>query len=1105
MFALLKRRTYDIAMCTGVQVFFNEELVKENNLQKYVRLYFPEESELKPVFDETQDRWRVVAIYDPTDTLPHEVISFVNGINTYNGGTHASYVLKQIVDGITEAIQKKNKSLTVKPSMITDNLIVFVDTIIENPNFEGQIKEKLMTQVKNFGSSYKVPDKFITNFCKTGIVETVTKLAIYKEEQSLKKTDGSKRSKPTHPKLIDCSKAGTKESHKCRLILTEGDSAASMVMKAGISKEYFGVFPLRGKFINPREMAHSKVNENEEVAIIKQILGLQMEKKYENVNELRYGGIIILTDQDLDGYHIKGLLINFFHYYWPSLDMTDYVQCLPTQIVKVTKGKQSISFMSEPDFRKWMKENNEGKGWTIDYYKGLGTNTDNDVREFFTDLESKLITYTWNDDKYDPSEVVPLLKKKSSGKKKVEIDADADEGENHEDDEDEDEDDQDEKDDKGTDLIDDSPTDLTPTKHIPRHMNVCEDMITLAFDKTRADDRKTWLSLYKPNGGISSKKKRIPVPEFINEELVQFSLYDNIRSIPNIIDGFKPSHRKIFYTSRGIGSIYDKKQKVAQLSGLVAAKTHYHHGENNLNETITKMAQNFCGSNNINLLTPEGQFGSRLMGGKDSAQARYIFVKMNELSKIIFNSFDGPVLEPNFEEKDEIEPKFFVPIIPMILVNGIDGIGTGYSTGVPCFNPRDIVANIQSYLKDSTTKLPELKPWYRFFDGEIKRVNKVEYKVSGKYEIIDDDTIMVTELPVGLWSQKFKEKLIALKTPSEKKQARGVKKGGKAAKAGKTTQSKNPQSAVTKGKGSGSKSATGGASKNEKESKGDKQSDAIIKDFNEDLNNAFKVNFVITFHPGQLKKLLKSKTLEKKLGLVSKIKLTNMYLFDENSMIKKFKTPNDIIKHHAKVRLEYYEKRKKHLLDKWDNELKVINYRIKFLNDYQEDVIVITKKTKSTDLIEQLEKLKYPRLTEGAEETPSYNYLTKLRLWDLTQDEMEKLKKKYDELCTQIENLKKKKIQKMWLDELTEFIEAYDKWEKRIHEEHDSFVTNINSENKKRKGKVSKGSSLSSTSQSSKSSKSSQSSKSTGSKSAVTSKKSSKKYEDDDEEETIEL
>lgn len=295
-----------------------------------------------------------------------------------------------------------------------------------------------------------------------------------------------------------------------------------------------------------------------------------------------------------------------------------------------------------------------------------------------------------------------------------------------------------------------------------------DDHIVLAFSKKHVEQRKEWLTNFMVE---SKRRKELGLPErylytkntktitytdFINLELVLFSNADNVRSIPCLIDGLKPGQRKVLFTC--IKRNDKKEVKVAQLAGSVAEHSAYHHGEQSLCATIVNLAQNFVGSNNINLLEPRGQFGTRLTGGKDSASARYIFTKMSPLTRMIFHPHDDPLLKHEYDDNLKIEPVWYVPIIPMVLVNGAEGIGTGWMTKIPNYNPREIVANIRKMLDDEEPK--RMLPWYKNFLGTIDDGGDQRYVISGEIAVIGNDLLEITELPVGTWTQNYKENVL---------------------------------------------------------------------------------------------------------------------------------------------------------------------------------------------------------------------------------------------------------------------------------------------------------------------------------------------------------
>ena len=493
MYKIMEKRVYDMCAITSkdINVYLNDTKIDCKTFEKYVDLYIGSKTEHNRVYEEINERWEIVASYN--DFNGFEQISFVNGIWTIKGGKHVEYILNQITKKLTELISKKHKDLIIKPQSIKENLILFVKSTIVNPMFDSQSKETLTTPVSKFGSKGEISDKFIDKLYKSGIVEKIIEISQSQTQKDLKKTDGKKKKTIKGiAKLDDANLAGTDKSKECTLILTEGDSAKTMAI-AGLSKvgrDKYGVFPLRGKLMNVKEMNVKKILENEEISNLKKILGLESGKTYDNLDELRYGKIMIMTDQDTDGSHIKGLIFNLFHTLWPSLlKRFNFLSSMMTPIVKATKGKNIISFYNLTDFDNW-KQSNSINGWNIKYYKGLGTSTEEEAIEYFQKL--KTIDYKYN-------------------------------GESS------------------------------------------ENSIQLAFNKKKADERKNWLASYNKQEVLNVNDSNVLYEDFIHKELKHFSNYDLERSIPNVMDGFKTSLRKIFYSCLK-KNIYEKEIKVAQLA-----------------------------------------------------------------------------------------------------------------------------------------------------------------------------------------------------------------------------------------------------------------------------------------------------------------------------------------------------------------------------------------------------------------------------------------------------------------------------------------------------------------------------------------------------------
>lgn len=685
--SLFEKRVYDCCACTPdkVKIYLNGTMINIKCFEKYIDLYIGDKKTSSRVYDGSNERWKIgVAAGDG-----YNQVSFVNGINTYIGGSHVESITGQIVKQLTEYIETKHKNIKVKPQYIKEHLFIFVNATLVNPSFSSQTKSECTSRYKDFGSRCVLGEEFIKKVSKLGILDDIVALAKHKESRELNKSDGKKKSTIKIPKLDDAIKAGGSQSNKCTLILTEGDSAKTFAVSglSIIGRDYYGVFPLRGKLLNVRDATNKQLMANEEINNLKQILGLQQDKKYNSTSDLRYGKIMILTDSDVDGSHIKGLIMNFIHTFWPGLMELDFICSMKTPILKAFQKnkKEIVSFYTKKEYDLWRKDVNI-KQWSIKYYKGLGTSTANEAKQYFKELEKCRVNYTTT--------------------------------------------------------------------------NETDSVINLAFNKKRSDDRKQWIQRYKDITSGPELGNNQTYQEFVNKDLIHFSVADVMRSIPNIMDGLKPSQRKILYVCRK--NNINKELKVSQLSGIVSSQSMYHNGEQSLMSCIIGMAQNFIGSNNINLLVPEGQFGTRLMGGHDSASPRYIFTKLSNITHKIFDERDDNILRYLEDDGVPIEPDFFLPTIPLVLINGVDGIGTGYSSKIPCFNPSDIIANLQNLLENKPIK--RMKPWYKNFQGTIQ-----ECEESGKYVTrgvythdVKSSTITITELPIGKWTNDYKEFLDCL-------------------------------------------------------------------------------------------------------------------------------------------------------------------------------------------------------------------------------------------------------------------------------------------------------------------------------------------------------
>ena len=902
LIALLKKRVYDVAAVTdkSLKVKYNNQLVPIKNFEQYINMYIGDKSESQRVYEDSGERWEYAVALTPSNEFIQ--VSFVNGIHTAKGGKHVEYILNQITRKLGEFIEKKKK-VKVNPNSIKEQLILFIRCDIENPAFDSQTKDYMNTPSSKFGSKCDVSDKFIEKIAKMGVMDAALQLTEVKENKAAKKTDGIKsKSVRGIPKLTDANWAGTEKSKDCIIIFCEGDSAKAGII-SGLSSEdrnTIGVYPMKGKILNVRGEPVKKISENKEITEIKKILGLETGKKYNTIEDvyknLRYGKVLFMTDQDLDGSHIKGLGINLFQSEWPTLaNIPGFIGFMNTPILKAKKGNTELNFYNDGEYNDW-KQHNDIKGWKIKYYKGLGTSTGKEFREYFE--KKKIVGF--------------------------------------------------------------------------QHSDQSDNTIDMVFNKKRADDRKDWLKFYDRDAYLDTSKTNVCYEEFINRELIHFSKYDCDRSIPNLMDGLKISLRKILYSA--FKKNLTTEIKVAQFSGYVSENSGYHHGEASLNAAIVGMAQNFVGSNNINLFMPNGQFGTRLQGGKDSASERYIFTQLNKITRSIFPIADDNILDYLNDDGLSVEPIYYAPIIPMVLVNGSKGIGTGFSTDIMCYNPLQII----EYLKNKLMSLEnhiEFIPYYEGFKGKISKISDEKFLIKGIYERLGSDKIRVTELPVGYWTEDFKELLENLIEPT-------VDKDGK-------------------------------------------KSQAIIKDY-DDMSKDTNIDFTITFMKGKLDELEASKGdyecngLEKLLKLYTTNTTTNMHLFDAKDTLQKYNKISEIIDAYYETRLELYATRKEYMINTLEKDLVLLTNKAKYIKENLDGTIDLRKKKKE-EVIKMLEEKEYDRMEDDEE----YKYLVKMPMDSVTEENIEKLLKDKANKETELESIKTTTVHNMWLSELESLKELY--------------------------------------------------------------------------------
>ncbi|KAI1143059.1 type II DNA topoisomerase [Hypoxylon sp. FL0543] len=936
--SLLYRRVYDMAgTVRGVKVYLNDTHIKLD-WKKYCEMYAKaiarergDEEGTEPasatvILDDSKahPRWEVgFAVSDGS----FQQVSFVNSIATTTGGTHVNYIADQICESLLKTLNKKKKGHTLKANHIRNHIFIFINCLINNPAFTSQTKEQMTTKVSQFGSKCALTEGFLKKIGQTDAINNIIQFAEAKADKMLAKSDGNKRSRISNAKLVDANLAGTKHGHECTLILTEGDSAKSLAVagRAILDPDRIGVFPLRGKMLNVRDASIDQIMKNQEIQNIKQFLGLKHKQVYTDNKSLRYGHLMIMADQDHDGSHIKGLLINFLQVQYPSLlKIPDFFQEFITPIVKVWQGpnpKKPLrlkSFFTQPQYEEWKEQHkSELKRWESKYYKGLGTSSNEDAQVYFNDLDNHLKQFS-------------IMRPEEA------------------------------------------------------------ELFELAFSKKKADARKEWLGNFVPGTYLDHSTKQVTYNDFVNKELILFSMADNMRSIPSVVDGLKPGQRKVIYACLKRNLVKDKK--VIELAGYVSEQTAYHHGEVSLQQTIIGLAQNFVGSNNVNCLEPSGNFGSRLAGGSDAASARYIHTRLSPFARRVFSPLDEPILEYQEEDGKRIEPKVYVPVIPMVLVNGADGIGTGWSTSIPNYHPMDIIRNLKRRMgrMDGEDEKPfqTMTPWFRGWKGtaQVAENNRYQFNGIAYQDEKKPNEVIITELPIRMWTDDFKAKLEEI--------IRGEK------------------------------------------------SPSFIKDYKE-FNDHRNVHFEIQMDEKHMQQALEEGLLEK-FKLVKQVATSNLVAFDTRGMIRKYEKVEDILEEFYQYRLQIYADRKVHWLGVYDADYRKLKNQARFIQEIMDGKLVVSRKKKQV-IVGELRERKYESFAKGQEkktkseddeegnveegeeeaETDTaangYDYLLSMHIWSFTQERLDRLKDQIVKKKAERDSLEALSEKDLWCRDLEEF------------------------------------------------------------------------------------
>lgn len=354
------------------------------------------------------------------------------------------------------------------------------------------------------------------------------------------------------------------------------------------------------------------------------------------------------------------------------------------------------------------------------------------------------------------------------------------------------------------------------------------------------------------------------VTEYLNTDYKEYATYVvEERAIPSVIDGFKPTQRKVIFVADRVwrnGS--EKPLKIFQLAGKVASESYYHHGDGSLSGAIVGMAQKF--KNSMPVLDSIGQFGS--LRSPEAGAPRYISTKLHPNFRLLYKDFE--LLESRWEEGSEIEPKYFLPIIPTVLLNGSSGIAVGFATNILNRNPLDLIDACLKTLDGKKYKEPS--PWYSEFKGSCDRIEgeRFTWQFRGNYVVKNLSTVQVTELPPNQTYEKFDQHLIDLEASRR------------------------------------------------------------LASYDNDCKS--NINYTLKFRREDLKTLQDKTKLDKLLKMEEK-STENFTVLDEFGQLKIFSSPSEIIEYFVQFRLGFYDKRKAFIIDKLENELSILSNKARFI------------------------------------------------------------------------------------------------------------------------------------------------------------------------------
>jgi DNA topoisomerase-2 len=965
-YAFLKGYAYEMAMVTGLPITFNDEKIVVKSLEKYARLFYPSLAENKMILIATPlgDEAVLVEGNEPeTESLDNVThTSFINGIHTSRGGKYVDLFRDAIFSGLVRSFNSRKKKVSGKQLKTTAKKLypyfhLFVRCEAIEPPFDSQTKDHCILERFDFFTPKSQKQKAewaktlegaVAKILRWNFISSLEEKLLAEIDRANSKKEKSDKKRMTIGKQLTEANLRQKKPLECIICFTEGDSAKTLVTRGSNNPDYIGSLALRGKILNVSKHSRQVVNGNRVLQQVKQVIGLKSGLDYtreEFFGTLRYGKTWLMMDRDDDGLHIQGLLLNFFYREFPSLLQRGFVSGFNTAVVqlwhKAPKQKQlgTKRFYTNSEYQEWCK---------TDEYKEMAKHI-KEVKYYkgLGTIEPKDAPIYFEDPK--------IVDFKYWGKREKTM-----------------------------------------------------DMAWSDKDKDKKD-RKEWIkerleqeSEGKTFGDVKYEGD-ISLKEFVNDQLILYNKVSIRRAIPCVYDGLKDCQRKALYSAL-------KRKRAKQIKFVIAAgdvisDTAYHHGDDALRESIIKMGQGFVGSNNIPYFENAGEYGSRLLGTSDDkthASPRYLFFKMEEIVKTIFPEDDFPLYKQVEDNNELLEYEYFVPVIPMLLVNGSIGIACGFSTDIPGYNPEDLVQWIRVWLQDreedthETENLPPLIPWYNGFKGEIylktekgqdKWVSegilekgtgkKVEHK--GKLVMKSDAGWWhIKDLPIGTWTEDFKKHLDYLEFGS------------------------------VEGK------------KGKSESKKSKTEVKCLSDVRV-YNSANIVHFMIK----PTKDFIPDMDTKGNMDCLRSTRgLTNMVAIDEHNVPYNYTSPEEILEKYTEKRIDLYWRRKRHFLEVYKHNLLVATNKYTFVKAVVERELDMHQPPETLEA--DMKNLGLKKI--GDEGKENYDYLLNMAMRSMTPKRLEELKKEKEKWKRIRDELKEKSEEDLWREDLDKFEIAYKKF-----------------------------------------------------------------------------